>query len=74
MPLPALLVMPEIPITSISLKIALAPQTPFKFRDLLELPFFFLPDCELSWAGSGLNGGGGVGREEGVVASRYEVL
>lgn len=41
MPLPALLVMPEIPITSISLKIALAPQTPFKFRDLLEMPFFF---------------------------------
>lgn len=40
-PLPGLLVMPEIPTSNISLKIALVPQTPpFKFWDLLELPSF----------------------------------
>lgn len=40
-PLSGLLVMPEIPASNISLKIALVPQTaPFKFCDLLELPSF----------------------------------
>lgn len=40
-PLAGLLVMPEIPTSNISLKIALAPQTPpCKFWDLPELPSF----------------------------------